>query len=147
MLNLRSLPEFNQMQAGFILVIVQSKSIEAIGYVSLKPRREVDVGIISKQSVSQVTAQGKIIKEMSILRRGPRRELRISSTSTHCWHGIFAENNACSQWFLFWPAKYWVCYFTNTSWVITFNSYTWHTCKVFSSTVSFIFTLHIRINR
>ena len=84
MLNLRSLPEFNQMQAGFILVIVQSKSVEAIGYVSLKPRREVDVGIISKQSVSQVTAQGKIIKEMSILRRGPRRELRISSTLTHC---------------------------------------------------------------
>ena len=49
MLNLRTLSEFNQMQGAFILVIVQSKSVEAIGYISLKPRREVNIGIISKQ--------------------------------------------------------------------------------------------------
>ena len=49
MLNLRSLSEFNQMQGGFILVIVQSKSVEATGYVSLKPRREVNIDTISKQ--------------------------------------------------------------------------------------------------
>ena len=36
------------------------------------------------------------------------------------------------------------CYITNTLWVITLNSYIWHTCKVFFSSVSF--TFHIRIN-
>ena len=38
------------------------------------------------------------------------------------------------------------CYFINGVPVITFNSYTWCTHKVFSSMVSFILTFHTRIN-
>ena len=31
------------------------------------------------------------------------------------------------------------CYFIKTLWVTVFNSYTWYTCKVFSSTLSIIY--------
>ena len=33
-------------------------------------------------------------------------------------------------------------YLSNTLWIITFNNYTQHTCKVFSCTMSFVFTSH-----
>ena len=52
---------------------------------------------------------------------------------------IFAETISCGQWFLFWPAKNYFCYFTNTLQVIASNRYAWYTCEVFSSTV-----LHFR---
>lgn len=52
---------------------------------------------------------------------------------------IFAETVSCGQWFLFWPAKIYFCYFTNTLQVIASNRYAWYTCEVFSSTV-----LHFR---
>ena len=47
--------------------------------------------------------------------------------------GIFVETNAIINSAISLP----LC-------IITFNSYSWHTCKVFSSTMSFVFTFRIR---
>ena len=70
---------------------------------------------------------------------GFRSRVQSFKTFNSLLTGVFLQKlmPMAGDFYFGWPQLN--CYFTNTLWVIIFNSYTWHTCKVFQFFVKHCF--------